>query len=97
MFEADGKPSPIEPAGAVWPGSHLPSLPRIPNVQGALNDRWVSKGAATSGVADLPTALLVERPAAAEGPRPRRAIDTKRVPRPNTPPADVRRLRFLEA
>ena len=47
MFEADGKQAPIEPIEAIWLFVPIYGLWRyIHKVQGALNDFWVSKGAA---------------------------------------------------
>jgi Domain of unknown function (DUF4234) len=47
MYEADGKQSPLEPIEAVWLFVPIYGLWRyLHKVQAALNDFWVSKGAA---------------------------------------------------
>jgi len=46
MYQADGKQSPIEPVLAVWLFVPIYGLYKYTQeVQGALNDYWVSKGA----------------------------------------------------
>lgn len=47
MYKADGKPSPVEPVVGAW--MFLPIVGLyiyLDKVQGALNDFWISKGAA---------------------------------------------------